>query len=124
MPDTELASNCSLNQKSWVASSLFMKHNHPDKACDKQIASMDGRADPSHKQPHSCHCIHPTDDKNPNITLQIWLWDKFLGCVLWQYKRHEDGERISSLINGHVKGNLSACNDGDGIILSSIHSMV
>lgn len=64
MLDTELASNCSLNQESWVVS-MFTEDNQPDKACHKEIASREGRADPSHKQPHSCHPIHPTDYKAP-----------------------------------------------------------
>lgn len=63
----------------WGCTSLFMKDNHADKACGKIIASMDGQADPSNQQPHSCHPIHPTDYKTPTSFYRS-------GHVLWQYK--------------------------------------
>lgn len=60
--------------------SLFMKDNHGDKACGIIIASMDGQADLSNKQPHSCHCIHPTDYKTPTS-----FYRSGCGSVSWPF---------------------------------------
>lgn len=110
--------------------SLFMKDNHGDKACGIIIASMDGQADLSNKQPHSCHCIHPTDYKTPTSLYRSGCGIRFLAVCFGSinFTKTEVGRgKISSLINGHVKGNLSASElraPDDGIFVSFIHSMV
>lgn len=110
-----------------------MKDNHGDKACGIIIASTDGQADLSNKQPHSCHCIHPADYKTPTSFYRSGCGIRSLAVCSGSinFTKTEvcvcGGGKISSLINGPVKGNLSASElraPDDGIFVSLIHPMV
>lgn len=113
MLDAGSALDRSLKEK-LACTSLFMKDNHGDRACGIIIASTDGQADLSNKQPHSCHCIHPTDYKTPTSFYRSGCGIRFLAVCFGSinFTKTEvfggEGGKISLLINEHVKRNPSA----------------